>query len=898
MQNNNKNITVKKKQNVPIVLFRGHKWYPDAQIDAGVDGFQLCKQLAAKQHHSLVVRCENNAGDTIYSSFVSQSSFHRMYKNSSKFQFEEVLLPNSSRNCYFVLKIPSHLNDRKSVILKSFSELFGVCLNSLFLRTPLKFKYEQWKLSIRKISSDKYIAVYPLQLPNQSELEHIWKYLQYHLNTLYLRQERSHRDNLIYFETENGSLYRRDIIQFDPDVSTAPINTLRNSLFVTGTKDSVVLPQDCLPSVLEITPTNQSEYLINNKLDEGRFIMCIRDCNIDIDNSISMSEQLADNRINISSCNCKFTGSPHYDDYDAYHYLSVSYDGFLQYKCSAKNCKKRVKMYGSGLFRTQHTDKYPAVTVETAQAQADKWYDEVIMGLNEQYAGFNQLDSELRHRADGIVEVFSDIFKDRIKITSSSPPVSYLWNGTIWVKDDRFLLSKIVTKAMRSIMFKAVRWHQAVHDQFEPRDPQAKKIRRYIACYVNMIDKINDGNTTNILRGLCEKFWAPDFDESINHHPYKLVSKDGMVDLKSGRLISPLPEDNLTIESKYQYYECSCPLGECGMFGINCDSKCNIGFINKTIKTMMRDDDELYNHTRWCIGYSLCGDPKKKLGFVGFGNKYNGKSLLSNLIIDVVPMYAKAMEKGVVIKARMSQTPGAATEHLVHLNGIRLAVLNETGENDSINEEELKAITGRDKKPVRANFGHQFDMDMEFAPFICTNHKPKISITDEAMWERLCPLVFPVSFLRDPDPNNPNERKADEDLARKFRMHVNLERMYNFLVRCCLYYVQNQDKSFPDEIKEEIRKYKQECNMVIEFIEENKDRYAVEVNAEIEQGDFIKALSEWCKNRNIRQPNLKKVSKMLEHLKCEIKPSRNRIVGLKSIQPILIDNGGNSGSIM
>jgi phage/plasmid-associated DNA primase len=359
-----------------------------------------------------------------------------------------------------------------------------------------------------------------------------------------------------------------------------------------------------------------------------------------------------------------------------------------------------------------------------------------------------------------------------------------------------------------------------------------------------------------------------------------------MVNLKSGRLIDPLPDDNLTLESEFKFFQCSCPLGKCGMVGIKCDSKCNIGFIEKIFRTMMNDDEELYNHLRWVIGYCLTGDPKKKLAFFGYGEKYNGKSLVSNAIIDIMPMYARAMDKAVVIKAKMAKQAGGTSEHLVHLNGIRMAILNETSENDAVDEEQIKCITGRDKKNVRGIYGKAFDMDMEFAPFVCTNFKPKISLSDPAMWERVCPLLFPVSFLRDPEPNNPNHRKIDEDLGRKLKMHSNMERMYNWLIRCSLYYTQNQDKPFPNVIKEEITKYRMECNVIIEFIEENKGVYSIDINAETDWQEFKKQLEKWCQKRGSSTPHYKKLIAMLKQTNCEVKTNNNTLRGLKKIQPI------------
>ena len=176
------------------------------------------------------------------------------------------------------------------------------------------------------------------------------------------------------------------------------------------------------------------------------------------------------------------------------------------------------------------------------------------------------------------------------------------------------------------------------------------------------------------------------------------------------------------------------------------------------------------------------------------------------------------------------------------------------------------------------------------------------------MWERLAPLIFPVSFLNNPEAGNDKHRKSDEDLARKFKMHVNQERMFNWISRCCQYYVQNQDKPFPKEIKDEILKYKQECNMLVEFIEDNKDRYSIELNTEVDLKQFMETVKSWCKERSINLPNNKKIEGMLKHINCDVNRGRRTIVGLRSNQQqyqyqivgndIQMINGGGGNDVL
>ena len=886
-----KKIVVKRKKIIPVVSFVGSTWYPDVEIEKDVTGYDLCIQKSNQVNDPLVIRCDSTmTGQSIYGHFSNKHTFYNAIRNwdLSNFRFYEILMPKKKHNMYCALKYPESKVSHQLDIREAFVNLLGRCVRKVLKNSHWSPENVVFKRLNRKEStteSDGYVeflVIYPIQFPNSVEQDKFWRYVQYFLNTLFKKTDSDLRDQLMYFDEQ---FVRRDMIQFPMDLqwTELPIDTLRlQDLISDATSSTIVKP------VLDMTPP-LSEFQIPNNLNKHALINLLRSLNdIEIDGSIFLDDQIKDNFIALSGCQCYFTKSCHYDDFNAYQYISISYDGALQYRCTAEQCANRVRILGNGLFRKYCSSDFPAVIIEDAKARAEEWFARVDLGMNQKYNSFDALLADLLNRDDGVAEVFSDMYENCIKITNAGSDV-YLWNGTIWEIDECHLLPKLVTKSMRAVIRRIQTVLNVQIDQFENQKcDDCKKLRNKVSILTSLMDKVNSGVTFNIVKALTSNFYTANFDEEQNRHPYKIISKDGMVNLKTGQIKEPLPEDNLTIGGKYKYYQCSCPLGECGKEGVRCDSELNLAFVEEAIRMIMQDDEERYNHLRWIIGYCLTGDAKKKLAFFGYGEKYNGKSLLSNLIIDIMPMYAKSMDKSVVIKARQNKAAGSASPELTHLNGIRLAILNETSEDDVINEEQVKSITGRDKKNVREVYGKKaFDMDMDFAPWILSNFKPKISLSDPAMWERVCPVTFPVSFLPNPDPTNPCHKKADEDLSKKFKMFVNKERFFNWLVRCCLYYVQNQNKAFPKVITDEIDGYKRECNVIAEFVEEKSDRFVVEINATTSLKDFMEDFREWCKERGMqRKPSNKKITEMLRNLKCDINTETNCIVGMKNVARI------------
>ena len=124
---------------------------------------------------------------------------------------------------------------------------------------------------------------------------------------------------------------------------------------------------------------------------------------------------------------------------------------------------------------------------------------------------------------------------------------------------------------------------------------------------------------------------------------------------------------------------------------------------------------------------------------------------------------------------------------MTHLNGSRLAILNETDQGDRLSAAQVKSLTGggKEKKNVREAFGAKaFDMELSFVPWVFSNFTPLLSLNDDALWERIWPVLFPVTFKNDPDPNNyPFEQQMNEDLQNILSQPENKLKFFNWVIR-------------------------------------------------------------------------------------------------------------------
>lgn len=883
----------------PVVFFLGKKWYPDKKIDKYTNGLSLMIRKAKEQNHQLCIRCDYQ-GKSAYGSFNDITEFNdiifKAKQNKIECEFFQIIDRFMPCKIFTFLTFPESYseNDQLEIIKESFDNLFSYAYSTVFQK-----KWQKEKRNFHKLSDSKYLFQYNESVRNFDKLNQFWTYAHHLMRSSFQKDHIDWCTNLIYYKKddiglfENVDFVQKEMIDFQMNMTfdrsgkiQIPIIQHHNPILYTTSKHTIEI-------FVEKVAEQQFDRPINLKhLREG-----LKE--IDFDLEIE-DEWILNNFIPTYNSQCIFHGDSHYDDYDAYQYLRISYDGSLQYCCTAKDCEGRAKELTWDLFNKKDI-KYPPVDLNSGhdhpQRDTKEWFDSIIDLDDEDdetngYYGIEDIIECIDKKDIGLSDILSKVFMDRIKITNGGKNC-YIWNGKIWKKDDSKTYHTLVAKSIQTILDKTLNKlrNQIRHE--EKGSPQHKHLQNLIKRFNQILDKNNSGSTQNVTNFAMKNFYDENFESNMNNHKYKIIAKNGMIDLKRGRIVDPLPHDNLTVQSDFNFHHCSCPLGKCGLKGVKCDSELDLDFIEKKFRELMNDDEELYNHLRWIIGYVMTGDPKKKLAFIWYGKKYNGKSLLSNLLIKVFPMYASAMEKSVVIKMK-DKAAGQASPELVALQGVRAAILNETGENDIINEEQVKMITGGDTKNLRQMYGTNFDMDFDFAPLVCTNHKPRISITDPAIWERICPALFPVSFLPNPDPNNKFEKKADDNLKSKLMSHSNQERFFNWVIRCCLYYCQNEGKKYPEFILNEIKKYKRECNLIYDFIEDNKEIYTLKDNMEVPLKTFRQHLNDWCRKLDLNQPRQNKFIEMLQQMRCEVIDEKGEETLIRGIGLSQVINGNYS----
>ncbi|MDP7629997.1 MAG: phage/plasmid primase, P4 family [SAR324 cluster bacterium] len=232
---------------------------------------------------------------------------------------------------------------------------------------------------------------------------------------------------------------------------------------------------------------------------------------------------------------------------------------------------------------------------------------------------------------------------------------------------------------------------------------------------------ISSGGTMNRVRKLLKtKQEIVLLNEQFDADPWLLGVPDGTVDLKTGRVKTPNPRDNITKTTS---------VGPAQGDALRWNS-----FLDEATG----GDFDLVNYLQRFCGYLLTGSIKEHNISFFHGSGGNGKSVFLNAVSEVLGDYSGIAPMDTFMKSYGERHP---TE-LAGLVGKRAVFAQETGEGRRWDEEKLKAISGGDT--ISARFMHKnfFTFNPQFKLVFSGNHKPTISNLDAAMKRRLNLVPF------------------------------------------------------------------------------------------------------------------------------------------------------------
>ena len=377
-----------------------------------------------------------------------------------------------------------------------------------------------------------------------------------------------------------------------------------------------------------------------------------------------------------------------------------------------------------------------------------------------------------------------------------------IWDGKTWIRDSKQLVKVKVDLLIEEMKEEAIK---------EPNETYATEMLRNIKHLSS-----NSGKEA-MLKEAMHIGDTPTNNSDYDNHKWLLNCKNGIVDLKSGKL---LEHDRSYMMSKNT--------------NINVDFDKEPKVWLKCLNDIFFDNQDVINFIKKAIGYTLTGSTREQCLFQCSGDGSNGKSVVFDTIYNMLGDYSiNAQVESILTKSNSSS--GSATPDIARMKGARFVRTNEPNQGARFNEGFVKQLTGDSVVTARYLYGSDFEFTPEFKLWIATNYPLEMRGTDKGIKRRMRLIRFDRIF---------EGASADKDIFDKIL--AELPSVLGWAIKGCLDY-QKEGLEPPESVKSATQSYFEENDVVEKFITNNlkKSSYGRE-----KASDIFSAYKQWAKNSN------------------------------------------------
>jgi P4 family phage/plasmid primase-like protien len=449
----------------------------------------------------------------------------------------------------------------------------------------------------------------------------------------------------------------------------------------------------------------------------------------------------------------------------------------------------------------------------------------------------------LSQEDDYICEILYELYKDTYLIIKNQ---WYHYNGIIWeILNDEIMPIDILNGI--KIIKENIKELYILHES-ENNLPN-EELKLLLKVTDNLSKKLSKNNEDISYVTASKKYFSrPGLVFNEKRHLWGF--KNGVYDLEKMEFRKGIPEDYLSIQMNYDYYE-KIDVAKRDFL---------LKFLQDILPIETVKDFLLYN-----ISACLLGKENKEQEFYILTGKKgaNGKSVLCTLIENTFGDFFASPEPTLLTKPR--ERANEANEALKDLMGKRIAITSEPNKRDRILSDNLKKFTGGDTLTVRGLHEKSQKMSMNSKMFMLCNGIPLLDDCQDAEIRRLCIINFPTRFCE--NPTRPNEKKIDITVSSKLRTCQN--EFFNLLLEYLRKYLQitstGNKINKPKEVTEELTKY-------IQRNKNDKDAYEFvdsfiefKENTRTMCSEIYKRFEEWCLDEGKIKPLRKELDEIIEN---------------------------------
>jgi putative DNA primase/helicase len=273
----------------------------------------------------------------------------------------------------------------------------------------------------------------------------------------------------------------------------------------------------------------------------------------------------------------------------------------------------------------------------------------------------------------------------------------------------------------------------------------------------------------------------------FDRDPWLLGVRDGVIELKTQSFRGARRED-FTIKRA----------------GVHFDGTAECPRWREFLYAIMGGDQELIEYLQRVVGYLLTGDAREEVFWVLYGTGANGKSTFLETVAAMLGEYALASDASLLLSKKEQ---GGPSPEVARLCGARFVSINETPENDVLNEARVKAVTSNATITARHLNQEFFDFIPTHKTFMATNHKPIVKGTDHGTWRRIHLIPFTLRI------DNPQR-----DFRERFLM-PELPGILNWALEGVRHYLR-QGLAPPKSVLAATEDYRQDMDVIGRWIDE------------------------------------------------------------------------------
>lgn len=315
----------------------------------------------------------------------------------------------------------------------------------------------------------------------------------------------------------------------------------------------------------------------------------------------------------------------------------------------------------------------------------------------------------------------------------------------------------------------------------------------------------------------------------LDSDPYLLNVANGTLDLRSATLRPHNPTDRITKVTR-------------GAYRPDETSQAWETFLARVLP-----DPEVRGFLQRLAGVGLLGIVVEHVLGILTGVGRNGKGVFYGALGHALGEYATVAEPDLFMHREGAHPTGE-----MDLRGIRWAVVSENDKGRRLAEATMKRLTGGDEIKARRMRQDFVRFTPSHTPLLVTNHLPKVSGDDPALWARMRVVPFEVVI-----PENERDPHLPE------RLQLQADGILTWAIAGYRDYVDRGSLDEPTAVKVATTDYQRDNDAMARFVD---DRCYISPAAHIQTGDAFDAWAKWAAEEGAEPMSLKAFGLALDRL--------------------------------